>query len=119
MALTLWGLLSLLPPGAWALCSGPHGHVALEPVATSCRDTDPARAGAECCTPAGEDCVDLPLLDGLALQQAKPELESPACVSSVPSWLHALFEPVIEPGEQTAALLVASPPAARSSILRC
>jgi len=79
LALTLWAFLVLLPPGAWALCLGAQGHVALEPVATSCQqETSGCGRGESSCSASDcHGCEDVLLVEGIALHPEEPQLQSP------------------------------------------
>lgn len=79
VALTLWALLVLLPPGAWALCLGTQGHIALEPAATGCQETAARGTGESSCSASDcNDCEDVLLVEGIALHPPEPQLTSPA-----------------------------------------
>jgi hypothetical protein len=61
----LFGVVTLLPPGAWVLCLGSGGHVAIEASSRTCSDERSSDEGRSACGMDMHDsCVDYLLLSG-------------------------------------------------------
>ena len=84
LVLAIWAHLAFLPPGAWALCFSDQGHVAIEPLASTCsEEEDAASPDAECAAASCDDCVDIPVLRGQALQKGAWRIAPPVSMSCV------------------------------------
>ena len=116
-ALILWAHITLLPPSAWALCLGAQGHIAFEPVSSSC---EAAACGTDACDAStGDTCVDVMLVRGPVLHP-RAALETPAFVLCLGPAL-AMTSPCVGAALPCVhgAVAHAPSPATRHTVLRC
>ena len=121
-ALLIAAAVTLLPPGAWSLCLGEAGHVAIEPTASTCTDDHAESNGAEadCGSASHDQCEDYVLLHGEAttVRDSHALNGDVQAVAIAPAMVGASFALV------PARVRVFSPPHAPSlssapTILRC
>lgn len=104
--------LTLLPPGGWALCVAPGGHVVIEPVALDgggcCESewpgatTDVTSNDSDC-----DSCSDLTMFDGSAAPGRPPGLAAPALLPAL-----APARPATSPVDASAPWRDPAPPPA-------
>lgn len=114
----LLGLLALLPPGAWMLCLGSGGHVAIEASATACSDDSSPSDGSACGMDAHDSCVDYVLLRGAVTTT----LGKVTCAPGVAGSAWTLDDPPLAPAVRPAPHRRPSshsPPPTSSPSLRC